>query len=98
MKKIIVFVLSCLMVLSGFTFVNAESQTYEITTSLSFDDQNNAVVVFHVPGETNLAAADFVVSFNNSEVTCKELKVLTAEGSVTHNIKNDVGQVKVAAA
>ena len=94
MKKIIIFVFSCLMVLSGFTFVNAESQTYEITTSLSFDDQNNAVVVFHVPGETNLAAADFVVSFNNSEVTCKELKVLTAEGSVTHNIKNDVGQVK----
>ncbi|MBR4462848.1 MAG: InlB B-repeat-containing protein, partial [Erysipelotrichaceae bacterium] len=66
----------------------------KITTSNELDENRDVIVRFYVPGETNLAAADFIVSFDNTKVTCSKVEKICSCGSITYNIKNENGQVK----
>ena len=68
-----------------------EAEKLKVTASHGLNDDENHEVIVHVPGETNLAAGDFTVSFDKDLLTCTEVRKTCDSGSVTYNIKNSEG-------
>ncbi len=71
-----------------------EEDKYILTSNKEFDEQRNLILSYDVPGVSNLAAADFIVDFDASLLECLEVRNTAGSGSITSNIKNDVGQLK----
>ena len=66
----------------------------KITSDSSFDEEGNVLVLISAPGSSNLAAADFIVSFDNTKILGLDVTKKASVGSVTSNIKNNDGQIK----
>ena len=71
-----------------------QADKYVLSAVFKQDAQRNTVISYTAPGASNLAAADFILDFDKDLMQCLEVRNVSGSGSITSNIKNDIGQLK----